>query len=138
MPLMLNTLGRKVEHWIEGAEWAAREATNLAPKAHGLPDWKIDALSGEHGNNALDPDMALRVRACAYEHGMTTADVRAVLRVLLRDALITVEGRTPPGPKDKTDDEPAPTGEPGWRKALGAPPREPRLSGAASVETHSG
>ena len=138
MPLMLNTLGRKVEHWIEGAEWAAREAATLAPKAHGLPDWKIDALSGEHVNNALDAAMDLRVQACAYEHGMSTAGVRAVLRVLLRDALITAEGRTPPAPTDRNDDEPAPTGEPGWRKALGAPRREPQRPQARNSETSDG
>ena len=67
---------------------------------------------------------------------MTTADVRAVLRVLLRDALITAEGRTPPAPKDRGDDERARTGEPGWRKALGAQPREAQRS-ESSGETRA-
>ena len=138
MPLMLNALGLKIEHWIEGRAWAAREAAKLTTKAHGLPDWKIDALSVEHTDGTLDADMDERVRACAYQFGLTTADVRAVLRVLLRDALISAEGRTPPTPKDRSDDEPAPTGEPGWRKAMGAGPRKPGRTDAASGETHAG
>ena len=125
MPQILNSLGRRIEHWIEGGKWAANEAPGLAEKARGLPDWKIDALSSEHADGTLDAEMDTRVQACAYHYGMTTADVRAVLRVLLRDALIAGEGRTPPVPKDRTDDEAAPTGEPGWLKALGRQSQEP-------------
>ena len=62
-----------------------------------------------------------RVAACAYEFGMTPGDVRAVLCVLLRDALIAAEGRTPPGPKDGNPRYgEAPPSAAGWRKTLGA------------------
>ena len=57
--------------------------------------------------------------ACAYEFGMTPGDVRAVLCVLLRDALIAADGRTPPGPKD---------GNPRYGEALQAPPDGARRS----------
>ena len=133
MPQILSSLGRRIEHWIEGGKWAANEAPGLAEKARGLPDWKIDALSNEHADATLDAEMDTRVQACAYHYGLTTADVRAVLRVLLRDALIAAQGRKPPTPKDRTDEEPAPTGEPGWRKALARQGEERR---AAEREGH--
>ena len=137
MPQILSSLGQQIEHWIEGRKWAANEAPELAEKARGLPDWKIDVLSSEHTEGTLDEKMDTRVQACAYHYGLTTGAVRAVLRVLLRDTLIAAQGRTPPMPKDQTDEEPAPTGEPGWRKALGRNGEEPPAAERRSRE-HTG
>ena len=120
MPRKLSNLGMRVAHWIEGAEWAATKGSGLTSEAKGLPDWRIDKLSSERADGPLGSEMEKRVGACAYDFGIERGSVRAVLAVLLRDALITAEGRTPPAPTEDAEEDAVNTGEPGWRKALGA------------------
>lgn len=130
MPLILNELGQRVAHWLEAEAWSADKASGNASRARGLPDWRVDALARELVDGPLETSFERRVAACAYEFGMTTGDVRCVLAVLVRDALIAGEGRTPPGPKDGSPryGEP-PTGPAGWRKALGAEAARPESAG---------
>ena len=121
MPLILNELGQRIAHWLEADAWAADKAAATASRARDLPDWKIDGLAQEIVGEPPDRDFERRVAACAYEFGMTAGDVHAVLSVLLRDALIAAEGRTPPRSKDGSPQYGgAPAGPAGWRKALGA------------------
>ena len=120
MPLILNDLGQRIAHWLEAEEWAAGKAAGSARRARSLPDWRIDDLAREVADGPLGTEFERRVAACAYEFGMTPGDVRAVLRVLLRDTLIAGEGRTPPAPKDCSPRYgEAPAGPAGWRKVLG-------------------
>lgn len=130
MPLILNELGQRIAHWLEAEAVAADKAAATASRAKGLPDWRIDALAREVVNGPLETSFERRVAACAYEFGMTPHDVHTVLGVLVRDALIAGEGRTPPAPKDGSPrlGEP-PAGPAVWRKALGAEAARPESAG---------
>ena len=111
MPRVLNELGRRVAQRVEAPEWAATQATALADESRNLPDWKLDQLSAQRAEGALGTDMERRIAACAYELGIGRGDVRSVLQVVLRDALIVREGRTPPAPQDGGGDGPHQSGE---------------------------
>ena len=131
MPLLLNELGQRIAHWLEAEAWAAEKAAATAARAKDLPDWKIDDLARQIVQAPLGTDYDRRVAACAYEFGMTPEDVRAVVTVLLRDALIAGEGRTPPSPKDGSPRYGVPReGPAGWRKALGADEAQDAGTGA--------
>lgn len=85
-----------------------------------MPDRRIDKLAREIGDAPLETGFERPLTACAYEFGMAREDVRHLLRILLRDALIAGEGRTPPAPKDGSPRYgEAPAGPADWRKGLG-------------------
>ena len=120
MPLMLNELGARIAGWMEAGAWSEARAAETAGEARGLPDWKIDELARRVCEERLGTDFERGIAACAYEFGLTQNDIRAVLRVTLRDRLIAGEGREPPKPKDGTPrltETPPERG--GWRQALG-------------------
>ena len=120
MPLMLNDLGQRIAHWVEAKAWAHGKAEQNAASARGLLDWKIDEIARQVADGPLGTDFERRTAACAYEFGLGPGDVRCVLGVLVRDALIAGEGRKPPSPKDgRPRHSEAAAGPAGWRKALG-------------------
>lgn len=120
MPLTLTDLGMRIAHWIEAKPWAEARAREASTEATGLPDWKLDALAERMAHAPAGEQFDRRISACAYQFGISSADVRSVLRVLIRDALIANAGREPPSPKNgRPRYIEAPAGSAGWREALG-------------------
>ena len=101
-PLQLTDVGRDIAARIQGETWAAEVAPNLKDRAAVLPPYKVDALCGDYIDQCLELHMRDRVAETAYQHGTERADVLAVLRVVLRNRLLTDTGRDP-GAK-KTDE----------------------------------
>ena len=101
-PLQLTEFGRKIAAEVEADQWAASIAGTLTERAAAEPPYKIDAMAEDYVKDFLEADMRDRVGETAYNHGIERGAVRAVLRVVLRNRLLTDTGRNPsekkPGP----------------------------------------
>ena len=106
-PLQLNDLGRKIAAEINADEWAGEVAPSLTERAETEPPYKVDALCEDYVDRFLHQHMRDRVAKAAYEHGMERQDVLAVLRVVLRNRLLTDTGRDPAATKTKKDERAA-------------------------------
>ena len=94
-PLKLTELGKRIEASLEPTEWIAATAEQMRPRAAGLEPFEIDALCQEYVRNSLDDEWRHRVLRAVYEFGSDERAVEDVLRILLRDALLT-RSETPP------------------------------------------
>lgn len=93
-PLRLSKRGEEVSESMNAAEWAAQLAPNLAPEVAGKQPFEIDQLSDDYVETRLDAQETGWVARQAYESGVTSAAVRAVLRVVLRDELLQQDEQT--------------------------------------------
>ena len=100
-PLKLTEFGKRIEGSLNPAEWIAATAAELRPKSKGLEPFEIDALCQEYVRNGLDNEWQRRVARAAYEFGSDERAVGDVLRILLRDALLT-SPETAPSPSRTT------------------------------------
>ena len=106
-PLQLNDLGQRIAAEIEADNWAAETAPSLAERAAGEPPYKVDALCEDYIDECLDRDMRDRVAEAAYQHGMERRDVLSVLRVVLRNRLLSDTRRDPAAEKANKDERAA-------------------------------
>ena len=97
-PLKLTDFGKKIEARIEPAAWIAATAERLRPETDGLEPFEIDALCQRHVGSSLDTEWQRRVARTAYELGTDNRAVEDVLRVLLRDALLSTANPPPHQP----------------------------------------
>ena len=98
-PLHLTWFGKRVEASLDPGEWVAVAAHEVRPRTIGLEPFEIDALCQEHVRNSLDTEWQRRVARTAYEFGSDTRAVEDVLRIVLRDALLTPADTPPEAPR---------------------------------------
>ena len=87
-PLKLTDFGEKIAKEFEAREWATGLTPTLAHEVEGKRAFEIDEFSEKFVGTRLGKDWEERVAGCAYDFGIKRDDVRAVLRVVLRDELI--------------------------------------------------
>lgn len=89
-PIYLTDLGKGISETVCASEWAMKEAPLLAEGAHGKQDFEILDICYDHVLRALDDDPKFqeRVRAGARAHCTDPENVREVLQVELRDAVL--------------------------------------------------
>ena len=73
---------------MDAMQWAAGVAVEHAPTVQGKEPYEVDAFAEVFVTDHLSDDMQSRVQRCAYEFGVDRAAPEAVLRVVLRDALL--------------------------------------------------
>ena len=88
-PLRLTDLGEKMSAHMEAVSWAAQVAVEIAPNIQGYEDYKVDQFAQDYVVGQLSSEMETRVDRCAYEFGLEREGALAVLRVVLRDALLS-------------------------------------------------
>lgn len=108
-PLQLNELERTIATEIKADEWAAEIAPSLTKRAEKEPPYKVDELCEDYVDRMLHRYMRDRVSETAYEHGIERGAVLAVLRVILRNRLLSDTGRDPHAGRS-TAETPAPEG----------------------------
>ena len=97
-PLKLTEFGKRIEANLEPTEWIAATTEQLRPKTDGLEPFEIDALCQEYVRNSLDEEWRRRVLRAVYKFGSDERAVEEVLRILLRDALLTKREPPPNAP----------------------------------------
>lgn len=99
-PTELTDPGRKVSGEISAEEWAAKQAVLLADDARGKTRYEIQNFSFDYVFNRHEPgkgELSLWQES-AYQHGLDVSQVKNVLMIELRDALIEVLKQPEPTP----------------------------------------
>jgi len=89
-PLPLTDFGKEIAQWLEAEAWAGELARSLVSEVHGKQPFEVDAFCQRYVRGRLPDDWKQNVAKCAYEFGISEDGVRSVLRVVLRDALLSV------------------------------------------------
>ena len=87
-PVVLTDFGREISNHIDAETWASHTAPDLLGNVRGNKDFETDAYCELYVSEHLDEKMLLQAAATAYTMGTKQDGVRAVLRVVLRDALL--------------------------------------------------
>ena len=97
-PISLTDKGREVSAELEGSEWAIKEASRLADRIEGKNEYEIQEFCFEYVREDFTPDNELnkKLQECAYRRGATVDDLKEVLAVELRDAMLKRLGLDPP------------------------------------------
>ena len=91
-PTTLTDLGRDVSNEIAAKEWATEQAALLVDSARGKTHYEIQNFSFDYVFNHHEPEEKelSRWQESAYQHGLDVSQVKNVLMVELRDALIEI------------------------------------------------
>ncbi len=94
-PLRLTDLGRDVAAELDADAWVQGVITDFRERTRGEAPYAIEEVCFEflvYGDEFQpSPDFEAKIRASAYEHGLTKEQVRGVLALVLRDELIRLE-----------------------------------------------
>ena len=88
-PMRLTEFGEDIAEKVQAKSWAAELAPSLLSEVEGLPPFKVDEFSDRYVRNSLTDETKARVASCAYEAGIKREGVLDVLRVVLRDELLS-------------------------------------------------
>lgn len=95
-PLRLTELGARISSDLNAAEWAKRTAQRLADQVEGKEPYEVQEFCYAYmGMLSLNeerqaPITEADIKRCAYENGMKESQVKEVLVVELRDALLAL------------------------------------------------
>ena len=107
-PTQLTDLGHKISGEVKAKAWAKKNAAALAQEVAGKQPYEIQDFSFDYVFNRQEPnseEMALW-KESAYQHGLDSSEVKNVLMVELRDALLEIIQK--PTPDISTTPEPSP------------------------------
>ena len=93
-PLRLTKLGETIAEELDASEWIAKVAVEVRADVEGKRPYDVQEFCGEYIHDVFKPDDEQddRIKACAYNHGLTDSQVLEVLVVLLRDELLSMTG----------------------------------------------
>ena len=91
-PLRLTDLGRAISQTLDASEWAEGIAQTLTERIKGKQPYEIQDFCLEYIGHEFKPtaEQDAKIKACAYENGITSEKVRDVLAVELRDKLLAM------------------------------------------------
>ena len=92
-PLTLTKRGKEAAEMMGARAWAEALAPRLLENVQGKRPFEIDAYADDYSRRHLSDDMKERVADCAYQFGSSQDDVKPILRVVLRDALLQLTGQ---------------------------------------------
>ena len=94
-PLRLTELGQKVADELDTASWLEKVIPDLRDRTKGEPPDVIEEVCFDFLVYSDDfrpvQELAVKIRATAYEHGLAREQVRGVMALVLRDELIRLE-----------------------------------------------
>ena len=90
-PAKLTDFGDRLAAHMDAMQWAAGIAVELAPTLRGQEPYQVDQFAEAYVENSLSEEMKKTVARCAYEFGVGRVEPKAVLRVVLRDALLAAK-----------------------------------------------
>ena len=102
-PTRLTDLGREVSDEIGAGEWAKNQAALFARQLQGKQPYESQDFSFDYVFNRHEPEEEelARWKESAYQHGLDISQVKNVLMVELRDALLQATQQSEPTPTPK-------------------------------------
>lgn len=91
-PLRLTKLGETITEELDASEWITKVAAELRGDVEGRRPYDVQEFCGEYIHEVFRPDVEQdeKIKACAYNHGLTDSQVLDVLVILLRDELLSM------------------------------------------------
>ncbi|MCY4633237.1 MAG: hypothetical protein OXG04_01800 [Acidobacteria bacterium] len=96
-PMRLTALGQQISKKLQLTEWAAELASDLALEVEDKRPFELDEFSDDYVHAELDDSWKARIAECAYDFGIREDSVLAVLKIVLRDALIDLRPKKDKG-----------------------------------------
>ena len=104
-PMTLNSLGEKVWRELDAAAWLQRHSAEVSGQARWLGEYDVQEFCFDYMSSLdLEPPHRNLVRHAAYRNGLTEFQVRQIMAIKLRDALLSTcpvcgedATRNPPG-----------------------------------------
>lgn len=88
-PLRLTEFGEEISQRLDARPWAESTAPDLLPEIRGMQAFQVDAFCETYVTERLDEEWNTKVAQCAYELSVNRDSVLSVLRVVLRDRLLS-------------------------------------------------
>lgn len=90
-PMTLSALGKRVWSQLDAANWLLKHAAEVSGKTKVMSEYEVQNWCFEHmATLNLDPPQQNRVRNAAYRNGVTEFQVRQIMAIKLRDALLSM------------------------------------------------
>ena len=91
-PKQLNEFGEAVSEHLGAKDWAREEANKLQPDLQGMEPFEFYEGSQQHVQNdsKFSTEFKRKMRETAYEKNVEMIQIRAVLAIELRDALVKI------------------------------------------------
>ena len=88
-PLRLTEFGEEISRRLDARSWATETAANLLPEVRGKQAFQVDEFCETYVQTRLSEEWKTEVARCAYELGRDRESILSVLRVVLRDELLS-------------------------------------------------
>lgn len=101
-PVSLTDYGKEVAESMGAPDWAERLAPELMREFTGAKAYEVDEFATKYvaeGSENLTEEWETRIAECAYQFGLKREEVRTVLRIVLRQAILDYGNF--PGPEDR-------------------------------------
>ena len=89
-PVRLTDFGKKISDRLEAKEWAQQLAPSLSSQIQGKAEFEIYEFCGDYLQENLSEAWERKIAAGAYEFATDKNAVLSVLKVELRDALLSL------------------------------------------------
>ena len=89
-PVQLTNFGKKISNLLEAKTWAKDLAPSLLSQVKGKAEFEIYEFCGRYVQDELAEEWEKKILSSAYELATDREAVLAVLRVELRDALLSL------------------------------------------------
>lgn len=89
-PLRLTELGEEISRRLDARSWATETASVLLPEVRGKQAFQVDEFCETYVQTRLSEEWKTEVARCAYELGRDRESILSVLRVVLREELLSL------------------------------------------------
>lgn len=89
-PLRLTEFGEEISRRLDARSWATETAANLLPEVRGKQAFQVDEFCETYVQTRLSEEWKTEVARCAYELGRDRESILSVLRVVLREELLSL------------------------------------------------
>ena len=89
-PLRLTEFGEEISRRLDARSWATETASVLLPEVRGKQAFQVDEFCETYVQTRLSEEWKTEVARCAYELGRDRESILSVLRVVLREELLSL------------------------------------------------
>ena len=95
-PLRLTELGQSMSESLDARAWAERTAQTMVEKVSGMEPYEVQEFCFDYMKSKFNPtdEQEAGIKRCAYDEGLKEKQVRDVMGIELRDALLALRKTT--------------------------------------------
>lgn len=89
-PMQLTEFGEEISKSLKAEDWAAATRNGLFDEVDGMEPYEVDEFCAKYVKERLNEEWRKRIAACAYQFGIEREGIESVLRVVLRNKLLSL------------------------------------------------